>query len=262
MSRWRTTFPALLMLVAIFVGVLALSGQAFAQAAAAGADGAAAAEGSKSLLQYLKYLHSAEGITEIITKLGPPVLIAIIFAETGLLVGFFLPGDSLLITAGILANPAAAHHVETLSIWPLYFLLLAAGIIGDQVGFFLGTRVGNAIWDKPDGRFYKRKYMEEAHEFYMKHGGVAIVGARFVPVMRTFVPFAAGVAKMPYTSFVFWNILGGFLWITSLLWGGYFLGGTALGKHLDRIILVVVAVSVLPLVIGFVKRFLQGRKAA
>lgn len=212
-------------------------------------------------LDWLKNLHSAEGIAQLIAAWGTVGMTGIIFAETGLLVGFFLPGDSLLITAGILANPANPNHVQGLSILLLNVLLMAAAIVGDQVGFVLGRQTGNAIWERPDGRFYKRRYMEEAHEFYAKWGGLAIVGARFVPVLRTFVPFAAGVARMPYQNFVFWNIGGGVVWITSLLWIGYFLGQTSLAKSIDKVIVIVVLVSVLPLVFGVAKRLFFGAAA-
>ena len=214
------------------------------------------------MLEFIKNLHSAEGIGQIIQWGGLFALIGIIFAETGLLVGFFLPGDSLLIAAGMFANPGMKQHIEGLDIIQLNILLFIAAVVGDQVGFYLGTKISDRIWERPDGRFYKRKYMEEAHDFYMRHGGLAIVGARFIPIMRTFVPFAAGVAKMPYKNFVFWNILGGFVWVTSLLWAGYFLGGTRLANSVDKVLVVVVLVSFLPLAFGVVKRWIQGPPAA
>jgi membrane-associated protein len=183
------------------------------------------------MLEFIKSLHSAEGIGQIIQWGGLFALIGIIFAETGLLVGFFLPGDSLLIAAGMFANPGMKQHIEGLDIVQLNILLFIAAVVGDQVGFYLGTKISDRIWERPDGRFYKRKYMEEAHDFYMRHGGLAIVGARFLPIMRTFVPFAAGVAKMPYKNFVFWNILGGFVWVTSLLWAGVLPRGHQAGQQ-------------------------------
>jgi len=211
------------------------------------------------MLEYIKNLHSAEGISSIIGAFGLVGLIAIIFAETGLLVGFFLPGDSLLITAGVLANPANPNHVETLNIWVLNIALIVAAVVGDQVGYYLGHKTGDAIWKRPDGRFYKRRHLEEAHDFYVRYGGLAIVAARYVPIFRTFVPFAAGVARMPYKSFVGWNIGGGVLWITSLLWLGYFLGQTKLADRLDKVIVIVIFVSVLPIFIGMAKRMLTKK---
>jgi membrane-associated protein len=211
------------------------------------------------MLDWLRELHSAQGISQIVQAGGVIALTAIIFAETGLLVGFFLPGDSLLITAGVLANPANPHHVAALDIVWLNVILCIAAIVGDQVGFLLGRKAGEGIWKRPDGRFYKRKHLEAAHEFYVKYGGPSVVGARYVPILRTFVPFAAGMAQMPYRSFVFWNIGGGILWITSLLWIGYYLGQTPLANRLDKIIVVVILVSILPMVIGFLNRLWKSR---
>jgi len=139
---------------------------------------------------------------------------------------------------------------------------VVAAVLGDQTGFFLGRRTGNAIWSRPDGRLYKRKHLEAAQEFYGRWGGWAVVGARFVPILRTFVPFAAGISRMEYRRFVFWNIAGGVAWITSMLWIGYFLGQTPLANRIDKLILVVVFVSVLPMVIGAARKWLAGRKAA
>lgn len=212
------------------------------------------------MLEWLQQLHSSQGIAEIIATGGMIALVGIIFAETGLLVGFFLPGDSLLITAGVLANPANPNHIASLDVWTMNILLMIAAIVGDQLGFYLGHKVGDRIWERPDGRLYKRAHLKEAHDFYMKYGGPAVVAARYVPIMRTFVPFVAGVARMPYRNFVFWNIGGGILWITSLLWVGYYLGQTSLANRLDKLIVLVIFVSILPLALGAVKRFLGAKK--
>ncbi|MCC6548229.1 VTT domain-containing protein [Candidatus Sumerlaeota bacterium] len=201
-------------------------------------------------------------IIDKLPQYGIFLLFLIIFAETGILITFFLPGDSLLITVGMFANPEMPNHIKGLDIFHVNIALVLAAIIGDQLGFFLGTRVSDKIWDRPDGRLYKRKYMEEAHDFYVKHGALAIIGARFIPVMRTFVPFAAGVAKMPYRNFVFWNIVGGFVWVTGLLWAGYLLAKTPLVNSIDKVILVVIFVSILPLIIGVAKRWMKARRDA
>lgn len=206
------------------------------------------------IYESLSHLHSASGISEIVAAGGIIALVAIIFAETGLLVGFFLPGDSLLITAGVLANPNNPNFVPGLEIWTLLWLLMAAAILGDQTGFYLGRKAGNAMWKRPDGRFYKRAHLKAAAEFYEKHGGIAVVGARYVPILRTFVPFVAGMARMPYRNFVFWNILGGVLWITSLLWAGYYLGQTSFANRLDKLIVIVVLISILPMIIGGLRK--------
>lgn len=209
------------------------------------------------MLDWLHQLHSSAGIAQLIQTGGLIVLIGIVFAETGLLVGFFLPGDSLLITAGVLANPLNPHHIPTLEIALLNLLLVAAAITGNQTGFFLGRKAGDTIWSRPEGRFFKRKHLESARDFYSRFGGLAVVGARYVPIFRTFVPFAAGMARMPYKNFVFWDIAGGALWISSLLWIGYFLGQTPLANRLDKVIVLVIFVSLLPMAVTSAKRFLK-----
>ena len=213
------------------------------------------------MLQWLQQLYSSEGIAGIIQAGGLAALVAVIFAETGLLLGFFLPGDSLLITAGVISNPAHPLHVPSLQPVTLNLVLVVAAVLGDQTGFFLGRRAGNAIWSRPDGRIYKRKHLEAAHQFYTRWGGWAVVGARFVPILRTFVPFAAGISRMEYRRFVFWNIGGGVAWITSMLWVGYFLGQTTWANRIDKLIVLVVFVSVLPMIIGAGRRWLRTRRA-
>jgi membrane-associated protein len=213
-------------------------------------------------LSWLKELHSAAGIASIVQAGGMIALTAIIFAETGLLVGFFLPGDSLLITAGVLANPANPNHVAALDVATMNAVLCLAAIIGDQTGYYLGHKAGDRIWERPDGRFYKRAHLQAAHEFYERYGGVSVVAARYVPIIRTFVPFVAGVARMPYRRFVFWNISGGLLWITSLLWLGYYLGATPLANRLDKLIVLVIFVSILPMIIGFARKAWSARRSA
>ncbi|NUP90330.1 MAG: VTT domain-containing protein [Candidatus Sumerlaeia bacterium] len=217
------------------------------------------------MLEWLHELHSPEGISKIVEwagSLAPYLMMGIIFAETGLLVGFFLPGDSLLITAGVLANPANPMHVEQVNVWFLWWTLMIFAVVGDQTGFYLGHKVGDAVWRRPDGRFFKRRHLIEAHEFYERYGGLAIFAARFIPILRTFVPFAAGMARMRYRAFVFWNIFGGVVWITSLLWAGYWLGSTQLANRLDKIIVIVIFVSFLPIIIGLARRWWKGPPAA
>jgi membrane-associated protein len=212
------------------------------------------------MLQWLHDLHSAAGISHLIEMGGFYVLIAIVFAETGLLAGFFLPGDSLLITAGVLANPMNPNHLATLNASTLNLVLVCAVICGDQLGYFLGTQAGSAIWNRPDGKFYKRKHLEAAHGFYERNGGLSVIGAKYIPIFRTFVPFVAGIARMPYRRFAMWDTLGGALWISSLLWIGYFLGQTPLANRLDKIIVVVIFVSLMPMVFGALKRWIASRK--
>ena len=206
------------------------------------------------LLSWLRTLHSDEGVRALIAWGGLSILIAIVFAETGLLAGFFLPGDSLLVTAGVVCA-GAFPGLPPLNIWLTNLLLVLAAVIGDQVGYGLGNRAGRAIYNRPDTRFFKKKYLYEAQELYATRGGSSLIDARFVPVMRTFVPFIAGVAKMPYRSFVAYNVAGGVLWVTSLLWIGYLLGLSPLAEQAHRVIVVVIVVSVLPLLWEVYKRW-------
>ena len=142
-----------------------------------------------------------------------------------------------------------------MNIWLTNLLLVLAAVIGDQVGYGLGNRAGRAIYNRPDTRFFKKKYLYEAQELYAHKGGLSLIIARFVPVMRTFVPFIAGVAQMPYRSFVTYNVVGGVLWVTSLLWVGYFLGLSPLAQQIHHVILLVILVSVLPLLWEIYKRW-------
>lgn len=214
----------------------------------------------QSLIDFFKSLHSAEGLTQLIQMGGYPVLALIVFAETGLLIGFFLPGDSLLITAGILSSPGAIGG-GIFDPWVLMGLLSACAIAGDQVNFAAGLKSGTWIFNRGDGRIIKRRHFLEAHAFYEKHGGKAIVLARFVPILRTFVPFVAGVGRMSYRRFVLYNFFGGLLWVVSMVATGYFLGHTPWAQKLHQVIIIVVFVSILPIIIGLVKRWLNNRQA-
>ncbi|MFO1462187.1 MAG: VTT domain-containing protein [bacterium] len=209
----------------------------------------------REFLDLILNLHTAGGIENLIRAGGLLALIAIVFAETGLLVGFFLPGDSLLVTAGVLCSRSLNGGAPILNIVTVNLCLMAAAVLGDQVGFWLGRKTGPKIFDKPDNRFFKKKYALEAKEFYEKHGGKAIVLARFVPIMRTFVPFIAGVAEMPYRNFVTYNVVGGISWVFSMTMLGYLLGRSPLGEKIHLIILTVVFISILPMIIGVFKRF-------
>jgi membrane-associated protein len=168
----------------------------------------------------------------------------------------------LIFVGAVVGSQPTSTGEPIANIWLVNLVLVAGAIIGDQVGYVLGLKTGPAIFARDDSRFFKKKYVVEAHDFYLKHGGRAIIIARFVPVMRTFVPFMAGVAKMPYQSFVFCNVAGGFFWVTSLLWIGFILGQSPLGKYLHYIILVVILLSILPLIWALVRRFLPGKTGA
>ena len=207
--------------------------------------------------EFLHRLLDPTQLQRMLVDVGPWMLAlvaGIVFAESGLLVGFFLPGDSLLIGAGVIAAKGGFN------IWIGAPVIAVAAIAGDQVGFLLGRLAGRAVFSRPDGRFIKRKHFVEAHEYYVKNGAKSIVLARFVPVLRTFVPFMAGVADMPYRKFVFWNILGGALWVCSLLAAGYALGNSPWVNRIDKIILAVVFVSLLPVIFGVAKRVFAKKK--
>ncbi len=198
---------------------------------------------------FLHSLYSTDGLRQIVQAGGLLALTIIVFAETGLLVGFFLPGDSLLITAGIFAASDGAGGPGIFSLASLLGVLSVAAIVGDQVGFVLGRNAGGYALKRPDTWYFKRKHLIAAQEFYARHGAWALVLARFAPIFRTFVPFAAGMCGMEYRRFVRFNVLGGILWIFSMILLGYFLGRTPLADQLHKIILVVIFVSILPILI-------------
>ena len=179
---------------------------------------------------------------------GYGLLAGIVFAETGLLLGFFLPGDSLLFTVGVVAG---AGHLNILLIIAILF---AAAVIGDAVGYQLGRRAGPAIFSRPDSRLFKQEHLLRTKEFYEKHGGKTIIYARFVPIIRTFAPFVAGVAGMSYPKFLSYNIFGGLGWVASMTLAGYWLGGFPfVQRHFEKFVYGIVLVSVLPLVIEFLR---------
>lgn len=206
------------------------------------------------LADFFHSLHSADGLRHIVQSGGLLALTIIVFAETGLLVGFFLPGDSLLVTAGIFAASDGAGGPGLFNIYTISAILSLAAILGDQVGFMLGSKAGPLIFTREDSLFFKKKHVHTAHDFYERYGARALIFARFVPIFRTFVPFVAGVAKMEYAQFVRYNIVGGLLWVLSMLWLGYALGQSPLANELHKIILVVVFVSILPIIFSLAKR--------
>lgn len=195
------------------------------------------------------WLHAIYDVEGLIRAGGLAMLIAIVFAETGLLVGFFLPGDSLLVTAGVFA--AAGH----LSISTLLVSLTLAAIVGDQLGYYIGARTGPVIFNREDSFFFKRAHLLRAKEFYEKHGGKTIILARFMPIIRTFAPVVAGVGAMEYRRFVSYNVFGGFLWVWSMALLGYGLGNSVpdIDKHIHKVIVVVVFLSILPGIIEYLR---------
>ena len=186
---------------------------------------------------------------ENIARAGIFAVAAIVFAESGLLIGFFLPGDSLLFTAGFLASQ---------DILNIHFLALAcflAAVIGDSVGYTIGKRMGPRLVNRPDGKLFKKAYLAQAESFYEKHGKKTIVLARFTPIVRTFAPIVAGIGNMHYSSFLAYNIIGGALWTLGLTYSGYYLGRAIPGieKFLEPMILLVVFLSLLPAFYHFLK---------
>lgn len=183
-------------------------------------------------------------VEELVSWGGYGGLFAIIFAETGLLIGLFLPGDSLLVTAGLFAARGQ------LDITTLNLLLITAAVSGDAVGYYIGSKTGTALYKRPDSRFFKREYLLKTKEFYERYGGITIVLARFMPFARTFAPVVAGIAQMGYRRFALFNVTGGVLWITSMTFTGFFLGKLVPGiaERIELIIVAIVLISVLPLV--------------
>jgi membrane-associated protein len=180
---------------------------------------------------------------------GYAVLVAIVFTETGLLIGFFLPGDSLLITAGLVA--ATGH----LNIWWLNALLIVAAVVGDSVGYAIGWRAGPRLFTRPKSLLFNPKHIERTRAFYARHGAKTIVIARFVPIIRTFAPVVAGVGQMEYRRFVFYNVAGGVGWVTSMTWAGYLLGQAVpnIGEHIHVVVAIVILLSLIPIVVELVR---------
>jgi membrane-associated protein len=206
-------------------------------------------------LHWMLQFHNSAFLADMIARGGIAVVVLIIFAESGLLAGFFLPGDSLLITAGVLTTSSAIGGRPLLSLAPLMVASIIAAIVGDQVGFYLGGKSNSlaALQNRPK----LKKFLDEARVFFAEYGARAVIYARFVPIMRTFVPFAAGLSRMPYSKFVRLNVGSGLFWVVSMLLIGHFLGKSPLADQLHKIIIMVLIVSVLPVVITALKRYRQ-----
>jgi len=196
-----------------------------------------------------EFYHRLRDLPALVQWAGYVGLTIIIFAETGLLVGFFLPGDSLLVTAGLLA----ADPAFGLNVWLLGLILTVAAIVGDTVGYHVGKATGPRIFTRENSLFFHKSHLLKAQAFYEKHGGKTIIIARFMPIVRTFAPVVAGVGQMRYASFLVYNVVGGVLWIWSMLIVGYVLAKTVPGvaTHVEKVILVVVFLSILPGIIAW-----------
>lgn len=203
------------------------------------------------------FLHIDEYLAEIISQYGAwtyALLFLIIFMETGLVVTPFLPGDSLLFAAGSFAA------LGVLSPWMLVILLSIAAILGDTINYMIGNYIGPKAFSG-NVRFLKKEYLDQTHAFFEKHGGKTIILARFVPIVRTFAPFVAGVGSMTYKSFIVYNIVGGILWVNIFVWLGYFFGNLPFVKeNFEIAILAIIFISILPMVYEFVKAKLEARK--
>jgi membrane-associated protein len=197
------------------------------------------------------FLHLDEHLTSLVNLLGPFIyilLFGIIFAETGLVVTPFLPGDSLLFAAGALAG------LGYLNVIFLYVLFLAAAILGDSLNYWIGNKVGPRVFTRENSRVFKKEYLEKTRRFYDKHGGKTIILARFIPIVRTFAPFVAGVGKMDYKLFLFYNVAGAFLWVTMFVFAGYFFGGLQLiRENFHYSVVIIVLLSVLPIIVEYIK---------
>jgi membrane-associated protein len=205
------------------------------------------------------FFQTVYNVPELIRLGGLVGLIIIVFAETGLLIGFFLPGDSLLITAGLFAARGDFNIV-----W-LNLALMAAAILGDATGYWIGRRTGEALYNRPDSLLFRREHLRITHEFYERHGGKTIVIARFMPIVRTFAPVVAGVAAMGYRHFAVFNVFGGVLWVASMTLGGYFLGRAVpnIEENIHYIVAIVIFLSLLPPAVAWLRaKMKQPRPSA
>lgn len=213
-----------------------------------------------AFFEFLRTLSDPERLIQFLSTvvtgwMGYAVLFLVVFAETGLLVGFFFPGDSLLFTVGVVAGAGELNIVAICA------LLVTASILGDQSGYFLGYRTGPKIFNRPDSRLFKQEYIRQTQAFYEKHGGKTLIYAKFVPIVRTFAPFMAGVGRMRYARFVSFNIFGGLGWVISMTLAGYFLGGVPIiRRHFEKVVILIVVVSVLPMVIHAIQARRQSRE--
>ncbi|MGV1036974.1 MAG: DedA family protein [Candidatus Nanopelagicales bacterium] len=189
----------------------------------------------------------------LLNWLGPFAMIGvtlIIFAECGLLIGFFLPGDSLLFITGLFVADGLIH----LPIWLAVVILAAAAVIGNLVGYWIGRAIGPKLFDKPDSKFFKKEYVDKTHKFFEKYGAPAIILGRFIPIVRTFITAIAGIGKMDFRTYAIYSTIGGVLWAGGVTLLGYFLGGFTIVKdNIEIMLILIVLVSVVPLVIEYLR---------
>ncbi|MEV6567233.1 DedA family protein [Streptomyces kronopolitis] len=193
----------------------------------------------------------------LIATFGLIGVLVIVFAESGLLIGFFLPGDALLFTTGLLVTTNKLDQPLAL----VCFLIVLAAVIGDQVGYLFGRKVGPSLFKRPDSRLFKQENVEKAHEFFEKYGPKSLILARFVPIVRTFTPIIAGVSRMNYRSFITFNVVGGVLWGAGVTLLGALLGNVAfVHKNIEMILIAIVLVSVVPIAIEFLRARGKAKK--
>ena len=193
-----------------------------------------------------------ESFIHLITSFGVLAILLVVFAESGLLIGFVLPGDSLLFTSGYMVQQNILH----IDIHIFAILVFIAAVLGDSVGYSFGHKVGRKLFEKENSRFFKKKYLEQTEEFYDKHGSVTIVLARFAPIVRTFAPIVAGAGKMHYKTFLIFNLIGGFLWSSLFIYLGFYAGEflTKAGINIEVAALIIIFLSVSPMIIHVLKK--------
>ena len=203
-------------------------------------------------------LHRLYDVQTLVSQGGPVLVCVIVFIETGFFVGFFLPGDSLLVTAGILA---AAGKIPL--VWLLAPVMLCA-IAGDQIGYWIGRAAGSTLYKREDSFFFRRSHLQRARDFYEKYGGKTVILARFIPIIRTFCPPVAGAAGMPYSRYLAYDIFGGVFWVSTTILGGYFLGRSIpnISQRIHYVIAVVILLSILPPIVSILRSRQTGSKAS
>ena len=209
----------------------------------------------------MNLFHRIYDVQAIITWGGMAALVAVVFSETGLLVGFFLPGDSLLVTAGVFCTSANPTGHPLLNILWLNIAVSIAAVVGDQVGFYIGRKTGPKLFTRENSLLFNKKHLLRTHAFYERHGGKTIIIARFMPIIRTFAPVVAGVGDMNYRRFVSYNIFGGIGWVVSMTGIGYGLASVwpDVTKHIEKLIILVIFLSLLPGIIAYLRGYLAKR---